>query len=338
MGNIFLLFNFTQRIRYIIALPATIIFWYLATGFLIGITTSMQIYAPPNRPFQTYTQGFWYAVVAAAIYLVCSMLLMVNMLGYFLGHYSDSFCLTNSQRTLILQTMLFFIWLGGGAAVFMVLENKAGQGWQYADSLYFCDVTVLTVGFGDLYPTTDLGRGIVFPFSVGGIVTLALIVSSIYKFMRELGEENIVMKHADRMRQRTAERTVTNSFDLREREHEQRFVRRRSKAADGRPKISAPMQPRMMRTAMGNTVRRAATTTFAPLPSALKPNRKPRLLLLREEEDRFHAMRKIQRKSKKYKQWLALLFSACAFGVLWCIGAVVFWQVRSTPFYIFLVL
>lgn len=31
-GNIFLLFNFTNRIRYIIALPCTIILWYLATG------------------------------------------------------------------------------------------------------------------------------------------------------------------------------------------------------------------------------------------------------------------------------------------------------------------
>lgn len=31
-GNIFLLFNFTNRIRYIIALPFTIVLWYAATG------------------------------------------------------------------------------------------------------------------------------------------------------------------------------------------------------------------------------------------------------------------------------------------------------------------
>ena len=30
-GNIFLLFNFTRRIRYIVALPVTIILWYFAT-------------------------------------------------------------------------------------------------------------------------------------------------------------------------------------------------------------------------------------------------------------------------------------------------------------------
>ena len=33
-GNIFLLFNFTKRIRYIVALPVTIILWYFATGIV----------------------------------------------------------------------------------------------------------------------------------------------------------------------------------------------------------------------------------------------------------------------------------------------------------------
>ncbi len=33
-GNIFLLFNFTRRIRYIVALPMTIILWYFATGIV----------------------------------------------------------------------------------------------------------------------------------------------------------------------------------------------------------------------------------------------------------------------------------------------------------------
>ena len=33
-GNAFLLFNFTQRVRYIVALPLTIILWYLATAIV----------------------------------------------------------------------------------------------------------------------------------------------------------------------------------------------------------------------------------------------------------------------------------------------------------------
>jgi len=96
----------------------------------------MQKYAPPNRPYETYTQGFWYAIAAAAVYLICSMILMVNMLGFFLGHYPETFGLTDAQRTLILQTMLFFIWLGGGAAIFAKIESDAGQsGWAFADAV-----------------------------------------------------------------------------------------------------------------------------------------------------------------------------------------------------------
>lgn len=65
VGNFFLLCNFTGRVRYIIALPATIISWYLATFILTGITISMHALDRPVAPFQVYTQGYWYAVMAA---------------------------------------------------------------------------------------------------------------------------------------------------------------------------------------------------------------------------------------------------------------------------------
>ena len=39
IGNIFLLFNFTRRIRYIVALPMTIILWYFATGIVSSFSS-----------------------------------------------------------------------------------------------------------------------------------------------------------------------------------------------------------------------------------------------------------------------------------------------------------
>jgi len=98
----------------------------------------MNIYVPPIRPQQTYSQGFWYAVIAATLYFICSMLLMVNMLGYFLGHYPQKFDLTDHQRTLILQTMLFFIWLAGGGAIFSRIQHDLGENansWQFVDGV-----------------------------------------------------------------------------------------------------------------------------------------------------------------------------------------------------------
>ena len=40
-GNVFLLFNFTRVVRYIIALPMTIILWYFATG-IVSLESSFQ--------------------------------------------------------------------------------------------------------------------------------------------------------------------------------------------------------------------------------------------------------------------------------------------------------
>lgn len=181
----------------------------------------------------------------------------------------------------------------------------------------------MTVGFGDLVATTDLGRGLLFPYSVGGIITLALIVSSLYRAARELGEDHIVQKDLKRRREQALALTATNSDDYR---HRQRQVIRRG--TFGRLKISAPSEPRPYRTAMGNGVQHFSTfpRDFG-LPLGL--DRKPRLLLLKEEKDRFEAMRRIQADSKRFKRWIALFWSVTTFLILWCVGAVVFWQTEQ---------
>ena len=93
-------------------------------------------------PNETYTQAFWYAVISAVLYMVCSMILMVNMLGYFLGHYRSHFNLTDAERTLILQTFFFFIWLAAGAGIFQYVETKYGSKgpWSFSDGVSsLCD-------------------------------------------------------------------------------------------------------------------------------------------------------------------------------------------------------
>ncbi len=49
-----------------------------------------------------------------------------------------------------------------------------------------------------------------------------------------------------------------------------------------------------------------------------------KLLLLREERDRFDAMRAIQEETRRFKQYYALAMAVLAFGLLWFMGALVF--------------
>lgn len=95
----------------------------------------MHVYAPARGPGEIYSQGYWHAVLASILYLLSSLMLIVNMLGYFRGHYPQHFDLDDDQRTLILQTMMYFIWLAAGAGVFSKIE-----GWSYPDALYYSDV------------------------------------------------------------------------------------------------------------------------------------------------------------------------------------------------------
>ena len=40
-------------------------------------------------------------------------------------------------------------------------------------------------------------------------------------------------------------------------------------------------------------------------------------------------MRRIQADSNKFKRWMALFWSVTTFLILWCVGAVVFWQTEK---------
>ena len=367
VGNLFLLFNFTKRVRYIVALPTTIILFYVASGILCGITVSMNIHAPPGQN-QIYSQGFWNAVIAACLYFFNSMILMANMWGYFLGHYPQHFTLTDEQRNLILQTMMFFLWLGGGAGVFYRIEED----WSYPDALYFCDVTILTIGFGDYVPTSDVGRGLVFPYSIGGTIILGLMVSSIHRFAGELSKTNVLRKHVESRRVNTLSRVVTVEDDEEKRRND--LEREIAHLHGRRPSISSPLPNPQIQHDLDEAAQTARNrqerhigfedtdaerlkqqetedphprqflnsafhngpihTTLRLITEPVKRIKKARsrtekVIVMKEEKDRFDAMRNIQLNARKFKKWYALLVSVTAFGILWCMGAVVFWKAET---------
>ena len=204
-------------------------------------------------------------------------------------------------------------------------------------------VTILTVGFGDLTLTNDLGRGLVFPYAVGGIIMLGLVISSIAKFAAEMGEENVVWKHADRVRHRTLERTTTDPLEL-ERAEILRKFRPGSRPGSRQvlPSISAPFDARIFGRAaskheaegLAQSSQSMRSRRSSVIPAvhrrinivARVKHRQARITLLRGERNRFNEMRRIQHSTARFKRWWALALSVTAFLLLWCVGALIFYH------------
>ncbi|CAG8179911.1 unnamed protein product [Penicillium nalgiovense] len=311
VGNMFLLFNFTQIVRYIIALPVTIILWFISAGILCGITIATDIYNPPVGIDRVYSQGYWSAVIAAVLYFILSIVLMINMLGYFLGKYPQHFSLTGEQRTLILQMTALVVWLLIGAAIFQRV-----LGISFADALYFSDVTVLTLGYGDITPTNSVGRGLVWPYAVIGIIILGLVVESIFRFAREVHYDNVIQKHIEQKRQYTLEQSI--GFD-------------EVDSSQGKHPTSGEVitPPALTRHSSKIHHHRPIRNTI----NVLATGRRPRILVMREEKDRFDAMRRIQSDTMRFRRWNNLIISIVAFGIVWCCGAVVFWKLEGITYF-----
>ncbi|KAK2749373.1 Potassium channel [Myotisia sp. PD_48] len=202
VANLALLLNMTRRITFFVGQPVTIGGWYISSLLLVCLTAIM----PRVTDLEKYqmSQAYYYAIIAACVYFVLSSLLLITMYGATTRHYSQHFHLTTSQRSLMLQTIIYMIYLLAGAAVYAHIE-----GWSYLDSVYWADFTLLTNGIGDLAPKTHLGRSLLFPYAVGGILTLGLIVRSIAELVLQRGKNKLTARVMEKTRAVVANRVKT---------------------------------------------------------------------------------------------------------------------------------
>ncbi|KAL4755889.1 potassium channel family protein [Aspergillus foveolatus] len=317
-GNLFLLCNFTRIVRYIIALPMSIFLWMLSTVILISLTVSMHIYHSPAAN-QTFSQGYWSAVISAVLYFLLSVMLMINMLGYVLGHYPQNFALSEDQRTLILQTTAFVVWLAVGGAIF----SQVIDGISYADGVYFSDITVLTIGFGDVTASTAVARGLILPYAVIGMVILGLVVSSTHRFVREIERSDVLHKHVERKRKAIVQRSnQANNIVGRRRKNE--ILRSDQEDDSAELEYHERHAPRRQQPII------ATLDTFSWV---RRRGSISKLTQMQEERDRFNSMRAIQNNTARYRRWMNLIISTLVFASVWTIGAVVFWALEDNLTY-----
>ena len=186
-----------RRLSFSIAQPITIIGWYLSSFLLVGdIAAIIHIVKIPGER-RALTQAYYYAIYAAALYFIIATLMVITVYGAWKGHYSREFKLTMSQRTLMLQTISFMIWMIGGAGVYARIE-----GWQFLNAVYFTNYTLLTVGVGDYAPMTHLGRSLLFPYAILGIVMLGLVIGSIRSLVLDRGKKKLGSRQVEKMREK----------------------------------------------------------------------------------------------------------------------------------------
>ena len=189
-----------RRIPFSIAQPITIVGWYISGFILIGLVGAVA-YAPsvqlPPEQNEFLSQAFYYAILSAALYLIVASLMVVTVIGAYKGHYHKDFNLTMIQRTLMLQTIAYLVYLLAGAAVFAHIEN-----WLFLNGVWWANFTLLTIGIGDYYPHTHLGQGLLFPYAIGGVVILGLVIGSIRSLVLERGEKKIAARMVEKQRER----------------------------------------------------------------------------------------------------------------------------------------
>lgn len=145
---------------------------------------------------------------AAILYFFDASLMVVTFWGASANHYGKDFELTASQRTLMLQTIMFLIYLLVGALVFSNIE-----GWDYLDAVYWADVTLFTVGFGDFACSTVLGRSLMMPYALVGVISLGLVIGSIRSLVLERGRRRMAARLEEKKRRRVVRSMTAKGND-----------------------------------------------------------------------------------------------------------------------------
>jgi potassium channel subfamily K len=187
-----------------------LVFITIACGFAAALVLISCVVAAfyelryPVPPKHAFTDAYFYAIEAAALYFITSAFIIYT-----------AYMLWKSRRTrddlskqfagghlsLKILTVIFAAYILLGALVFSNIEN-----WRYLDAVFWADVTILTVGFGDFRPQTHLGKSLIFPYAAFGVFFLVLILYCITQVVFERGSSLWEARIRDQERRREVQK------------------------------------------------------------------------------------------------------------------------------------
>lgn len=98
----------------------------------------------------------------------------------------------------MLQTTSLMFYVGIGALVFSRIEE-----WEYSDTIYWADYTLLTIGLGTDYPLKKTAAKILLmPFAIGGIIILGLVVGSVRSLVLERAKTKMGRRAVEKERRK----------------------------------------------------------------------------------------------------------------------------------------
>ncbi|KAK1237979.1 hypothetical protein MKX08_002558 [Trichoderma sp. CBMAI-0020] len=315
VSNLFLLFNMARRVRFSIAQPITIVGWYFSAVCLICLTSTGAKPLTEGLGFpqdeMIWSQSFYYGIWSAILYFIVASLMSITFWGACAGHYPKDFILSLSQRTLMLQTILVLLYLHVGATVFAAIE-----GWGYLDTLYWADVTLFTIGFGDFEPSTNLGRALTIPYAIVGIISLGLVIEAVRGLTLDGGKRRVLARMEEKKRRRLVRKIAKRGGD--------------EILEPIQDEILEPIQeePDSPRSQADFDFPRAQTNKTDKTNQTDKTDKSIRSEFERRKAE-FALMRKIQAKTATRRKWMALGVSGLVWLVFWMVGAVIFMQAEK---------
>ncbi|KAG7663059.1 TOK1 [[Candida] subhashii] len=228
LGNVSLLMNFSGTVKYLISQCISIISWFCASIFLVAgiLIANKRLEGQAGR-----SEGFYFIILLHFIipnhwiwkYRAnkCRFSVYVNEFltpdqAFHKMRHIRTRVKSNQIRISLLIISIIFIgfWLLG-ALVFSTSEN-----WTYFEGVYFCFMTLLTIGYGDFVPETSFGRMVFVCWAIGAVPLMTILVSDFGDELYELSNHTSYL-FSKWIFKRGVEEHEVDHFKKRQREEEQ---------------------------------------------------------------------------------------------------------------------